>query len=81
MRKLFIMIIPRKTADHTDLGNCDRFFEMRMNAAQTLFASPKIAVWMLKGNERAIRFYEKYGLRFNGTEQEIMLAPRIQNCE
>ncbi len=46
-----------------------------MNAAfEKLSAYSKIAVWVLKGNERAIRFYERYGFRFDGTEQEIMLG-------
>lgn len=34
----------------------------------------KIAVWVLEGNRRAIRFYEKYGFRFDGTRQEIKLG-------
>jgi len=29
---------------------------------------------VLKGNDRAIKFYERYGFRFDGTEQEIMLG-------
>lgn len=33
-----------------------------------------IAVWVLKGNERAIQFYERYGFQFDGSEQEIMLG-------
>ncbi len=41
---------------------------------QKLSAYSKIAVWVLKDNERAIRFYERYGFRFDGTEQEIMLG-------
>ncbi len=46
-----------------------------MNAAfEKLSAYRNIAVWVLKGNERAISFYEKYGFRFDGTEQEIMLG-------
>ena len=46
-----------------------------MNAAvEKLSAYEKIAVWVLKGNERAIRFYERYGFRFDGTEAEIMLG-------
>ena len=46
-----------------------------MNAAFEKLASySKIAVWVLKGNDKAIRFYEKYGFRFDGTEQEIMLG-------
>lgn len=31
-----------------------------------------IAVWVLKGNERAIHFYERYGFQFDESEQEIM---------
>lgn len=34
----------------------------------------KIAVWVLRGNERAICFYERYGFHFDGTEAEIMLG-------
>ena len=46
-----------------------------MNAAfEKLADYKKIAVWVLKGNERAIKFYERYGFRFDGTEQEIMLG-------
>ena len=46
-----------------------------MNAAFKKLADyKKIAVWVLKGNERAIKFYERYGFRFDGTEQEIMLG-------
>ncbi len=32
------------------------------------------AVWVLKGNERAIRFYERYGFRFDGTQAQLMLG-------
>lgn len=35
---------------------------------------PRIAVWVLKGNERAIRFYEKYGFRYSGKEKEIRIG-------
>ena len=46
-----------------------------MNAAFEKFVAYKhIAVWVLKGNERAIKFYERYGFRFNGTEQEVKLG-------
>ena len=46
-----------------------------MNAAfEKLAAYKQIAVWVLKGNERAIRFYKKYGFRFDNTEQEIKLG-------
>lgn len=46
-----------------------------LNAAlQKLSRHRKIAVWVLKGNDRAIRFYEKCGFYFDGTEAEIMLG-------
>lgn len=46
-----------------------------MDAAfEKLAGYKKIAVWVLKGNDRAIRFYERYGFRFDGTEAEIMLG-------
>jgi RimJ/RimL family protein N-acetyltransferase len=34
-------------------------------------------VWVLEGNERAIRFYERCGFQGDGKEKEIMLgSPR-----
>lgn len=46
-----------------------------MNAAlEKLSAYQRIAIWVLKGNDHAIRFYERYGFRFDGTEAEIMLG-------
>lgn len=48
---------------------------MLMNAVlSNLVDYNKIVVWVLKGNEKAIRFYEKYGFVFDGTEAEIMLG-------
>ena len=39
----------------------------------------RIAVWVLKGNERAVRFYEKTGFRFDGTEKILTLGePRTE---
>lgn len=46
-----------------------------MNAAlERLSAYPKIAVWVLKGNDRAIRFYERYGFRFDGGSAQVTLG-------
>lgn len=46
-----------------------------MNAAlEELSDYKKIAVWVLKGNKKAIQFYERYGFHFDGTEAEIMLG-------
>ncbi len=48
-------------------------YELLNAAFEKLADYKKIAVWVLKGNERAIRFYERYGFRFDGVEAEIML--------
>ena len=46
-----------------------------MNAAlEKLTDYKKIAVWVLKDNNKAIRFYQRYGFRFDGTDTEIMLG-------
>lgn len=51
-----------------------------MNAAiEKLEAYKRVAVWVLKGNDRAIKFYERYGFHFDGTEKEIKLGtPNIE---
>lgn len=52
-----------------------------MNAAfEKLSDYKKIAVWVLKGNTRAIRFYERYGFCFDGTEAEIVLGTPNTEC-
>ena len=38
---------------------------------------PQVAVWVLKDNIRAIKFYEKCGFRFDGREEEIKLGSPI----
>lgn len=46
-----------------------------MNAAfEKLSEYKKIAVWVLKGNDRAIHFYERYGFHHDGAETKIMLG-------
>jgi len=48
-----------------------------MNAAfKKLKEYETIVVWVLKGNEKAIKFYERYGFRFDGMEKEVMLGGR-----
>ena len=37
----------------------------------------QVAVWVLQGNERAIRFYEKCGFRFDGKSQAITLGTPV----
>ena len=38
---------------------------------------PKIAVWVLKDNKRAIRFYERCGYRFDGREEILELGSPV----
>ena len=38
---------------------------------ERLAAYPKIALWMVKGNARALRFYEKCGFRLTGREKYV----------
>ena len=46
-----------------------------MNAALKMLSEYKrVALWVLKGNDRAIRFYERYGFRFDETEKKILLG-------
>ena len=48
-----------------------------MQAALSELDNQKVAVWVLKDNKRAIRFYEKCGFRFDGREEEITLGSPI----
>ena len=43
-----------------------------------LNAYPRICLWVLKGNARAIRFYQKQGFHADGAEQEI---PALETSE
>lgn len=49
-------------------------YELMKAAIEKLSEYKRVAVWVLKENERAIRFYERFGFRFDGTEAEIMLG-------
>ena len=49
-----------------------------MNAAiQQLAAYSRLALWVLDGNEPAIRFYERCGFRFDGVSQELLLGTPV----
>ena len=49
-------------------------YELMNAALDNLSNYKRVALWVLKGNDKAIRFYERYGFRFDGTEAEIMLG-------
>lgn len=43
-----------------------------MNAAVAqLSGKSAVALWVLKGNEKAIRFYKRYGFHLDGTEDTV----------
>ena len=43
-------------------------------ALEKLAEYEQVAVWVLEGNRRAIRFYERCGFRFDGTRKQITLG-------
>ncbi len=46
--------------------------QLLMQTALTKLASyPKVVLWMVKGNARAFRFYEKCGFRPTGEEKQV----------
>ena len=49
-------------------------YNLMNEAVKKLFDYKKIALWVLKGNNRAIRFYEKHGFKFDGAEKKVVLG-------
>ena len=50
-----------------------------MNAAlERLEGRNPVAVWVLEGNGRAIRFYERCGFRFDGAERMLTLGTPVK---
>ena len=47
--------------------------QLMREALNRLRDFPQTAVWGLKENHRAIRFYERFGYRFDGREEMLML--------
>ena len=48
-----------------------------MEAALDSLGQPRIAVWVLQGNTRAIRFYQKCGFDFDGMKKELKLGTAV----
>ena len=52
-------------------------YRLLCEALDRLGECQRIVVWVMEGNERAIRFYERCGFQGDGKEKEIMLgSPR-----
>jgi len=49
-------------------------FALMKKALDALSEYPQTAVWVLTGNERAIRFYKRCGFEFDGQKKEIELG-------
>ncbi|MBE6658012.1 MAG: GNAT family N-acetyltransferase [Ruminococcaceae bacterium] len=49
-------------------------YRLMTAAMEQLSAYDRIALWVLRGNERAIRFYERVGFSFDGTVLPVMLG-------
>ena len=49
-------------------------YRLMKAAEQQLNGYGRIALWVLEGNERAIRFYERYGFSFDGVSADISLG-------
>ena len=49
-------------------------YELMRAAIEKLSTYRKVALWVLQGNERAIRFYERFGFQRDGAEAEIKLG-------
>ena len=47
-------------------------------AISRLSDSRKIVLWVLQGNDRAIRFYQKFGFAFNGKEKQLPFGTELQ---
>jgi len=52
-------------------------YRLMSAALERLASSPRVIVWVLRGNERAIRFYLRCGFRFDGCEKELVLGTPI----
>ncbi len=48
-----------------------------MDKGLSVLAQSQIALWVLKDNKRAIRFYEKCGFSLDGREEEIKLGSSV----
>lgn len=53
-------------------------YELLKKTLSGINGGNKIVLWVLKGNERAIRFYERFGFRFNGKEKQLPFGVELQ---
>ena len=51
-------------------------YQLMKAALDKMSGYDKIVLWVLQGNEKAIRFYERYGFRLDGKEKQIILGTK-----
>ncbi len=50
-----------------------------MNSTMDLLAAePEVILWVLKGNEKAIRFYQRYGFEFDETKRVMPYGTELR---
>lgn len=52
-------------------------YRLMQEALSQLSEYPTIAVWVLKGNEKAIQFYMRCGYRLDGGEETLLLGSPV----
>ena len=55
-------------------------YALMSKALEALKDCSRVVVWVLEGNERAIRFYEKVGFRFDGKKQVLNLGTPVTDA-
>lgn len=53
-------------------------YKLLKHTFSELVDSSKIVLWVLKGNDRAISFYKKFGFEFNGIEKQLPFGVELQ---
>ena len=52
-------------------------YALMQAAFERLDSYDTIAVWALRENTRALRFYERFGFRYEGTDRELVLGKPV----
>lgn len=55
-------------------------FALMSKALEALKEYHQIAVWVLEGNKRAIRFYTRFGFQFDGQRQVLQLGTEVTDA-
>ncbi len=52
-------------------------YRLMQAAMEQLASYPAVALWVLKGNEKAIPFYLRYGFRFDGAQKQLLIGQTV----